>query len=188
MRPPFHTRPSFRLGTQMRPQSVRHSLPAQLQDRRQLPAPAGPDGRDVDCQHRRCRYRWHRRTDPAGFIARDDLSVPASVFPGGSRTQAVTVRLDVPGSQYLERWNQVDVNLRKLIRVGRLQVACSCRIRASGHLWERRRGSSREVSCGSRLKPPSEWKGRRHQAGLVSDRSLGSPEGPLSQEDGPSCC
>ena len=48
-------------------------------------------------------------------------SVPANLFPGG-RTQAVTVRLDTPGSQYLERWNQVDVNVRKVFTVGKLQV------------------------------------------------------------------
>ena len=46
-------------------------------------------------------------------------SVPASVFPGGRRTQAVNVRLDVPGSEYLERWNQVDVSFRRVFRVGR---------------------------------------------------------------------
>jgi len=48
-------------------------------------------------------------------------AVPASLFPGG-RTQAVTIRLDTPGSQYLERWNQVDVNVRRVFRAGKLQV------------------------------------------------------------------
>jgi hypothetical protein len=47
-------------------------------------------------------------------------SVPSSLFPGG-RTQSVTMRLDVPGSQYLERWNQVDVNIRRVFRVGRVE-------------------------------------------------------------------
>ena len=47
-------------------------------------------------------------------------AVPANLFPGG-RTQAVTVRLDTPGSQYLERWNQVDINLRRAFRVGRAE-------------------------------------------------------------------
>jgi len=32
------------------------------------------------------------------------------------------VRLDTPGSQYLERWNQVDGNVRKVFTVGKLQV------------------------------------------------------------------
>jgi hypothetical protein len=47
-------------------------------------------------------------------------TVPANLFPGG-RTQSVTVRLDVPGSQYLERWNQVDVNIKRVFKVGRVQ-------------------------------------------------------------------
>jgi hypothetical protein len=47
-------------------------------------------------------------------------NVPANLFPGG-RTQTVVVRLDEPGSQWLERWNQADVNLRRVFRVGRAQ-------------------------------------------------------------------
>jgi hypothetical protein len=47
-------------------------------------------------------------------------AVPANVFPGG-RTQAVTVRLDKPGSQYLDRWNQLDLSVKKIIRLGRTQ-------------------------------------------------------------------
>ena len=39
-------------------------------------------------------------------------AVPANVFPEG-RTQPVTLRLDTPGTRYLERWNQMDVNVRK---------------------------------------------------------------------------
>ena len=48
-------------------------------------------------------------------------AVPANLFPGG-RTQSVTMRLDVPGTRYLERWNQVDVNLRRTFRVGNIRV------------------------------------------------------------------
>jgi hypothetical protein len=48
-------------------------------------------------------------------------AVPASVFPGG-RTQAVTVRLIPPGSQYLERWNQLDLEARRAFRAGKLQI------------------------------------------------------------------
>ena len=47
-------------------------------------------------------------------------NVPANLFPGG-RTQTVNVRLDEPGSQWLERWNQLDLNLRRVFRVGRTQ-------------------------------------------------------------------
>lgn len=44
--------------------------------------------------------------------------VPASLFPGG-RTQSVTLNLVPPGSKYLERWNQVDLSLRKIFRLRR---------------------------------------------------------------------
>lgn len=46
-------------------------------------------------------------------------AVPATVFPGGQRTQAVTVPLIAPGTKYLDRWSQVDLSLRKLINVGK---------------------------------------------------------------------
>ncbi len=48
-------------------------------------------------------------------------AVPANLFPGG-RTNAETIILNQPGSLYLPRWNQVDVNLRKVMKVGRHQV------------------------------------------------------------------
>jgi len=48
-------------------------------------------------------------------------NVPANLFPGG-RTQAVTTRLIPPGSQYLTRWNQLDVQIKRVFRVGTLQI------------------------------------------------------------------
>ena len=48
-------------------------------------------------------------------------AVPANLFPGG-RTQAVTMRLDTPGTRYLERWNQMDINVRRTFRVGNLRL------------------------------------------------------------------
>jgi carboxypeptidase family protein/TonB-dependent receptor-like protein len=48
-------------------------------------------------------------------------AVPANLFPGG-RTQAVTMRLDTPGTRYLERWNQLDLNLRRTFRAGSLRL------------------------------------------------------------------
>jgi outer membrane receptor protein involved in Fe transport len=48
-------------------------------------------------------------------------NVPANLFPGG-RTQAVTVRLDEPGSQYLERWNQLDFSVKRAFRVNAVQL------------------------------------------------------------------
>jgi hypothetical protein len=46
----------------------------------------------------------------------------ASVFPGGQRTQSVTINLIPPGSQYLDRWNQVDLSFRKVFTLGRYRV------------------------------------------------------------------
>jgi hypothetical protein len=48
-------------------------------------------------------------------------AVPANVFPGG-RTQAVTVALIPPGAKYLERWNQLDASLRRVFRIGKVQL------------------------------------------------------------------
>jgi hypothetical protein len=52
-------------------------------------------------------------------------SVPASVFPGGKRTQAVTVVISDPGSRYLDRWNQLDVSLKRSFHVQRVHVDAS---------------------------------------------------------------
>jgi hypothetical protein len=48
----------------------------------------------------------------AGDALRVTWSVPTNLFPGG-RTQSVTIDL-LFGTKYLERWNQVDLNLRKI--------------------------------------------------------------------------
>jgi hypothetical protein len=45
-------------------------------------------------------------------------NVPASVFPGGQRTTTTNVRLTAPGTDYLERWNQVDIAFKKTFNVG----------------------------------------------------------------------
>ena len=42
----------------------------------------------------------------------------AAVFPNGLRTQPVTVPLIAPGTKYGDRWNQVDVGVKKSVRVG----------------------------------------------------------------------
>jgi hypothetical protein len=47
-------------------------------------------------------------------------SVPANLFPGG-RTRSVTVKLIPPGSKYLERWNQLDLQLKRVFSTGRVQ-------------------------------------------------------------------
>jgi hypothetical protein len=49
-------------------------------------------------------------------------AVPVSAFPGGRRTQAVTVNLVEPGSARLPRWNQVDMSLRRVFTIGRSRV------------------------------------------------------------------
>jgi hypothetical protein len=41
----------------------------------------------------------------------------ASLYPGG-RTQAQTIVLNEPGSVFGERWDQLDVNVKKNIRYG----------------------------------------------------------------------
>ena len=48
-------------------------------------------------------------------------SVPANLFPG-SRTAAVTVPLVPPGTKFLERWNQLDLNFKRVMRVGRYEI------------------------------------------------------------------
>jgi hypothetical protein len=48
-------------------------------------------------------------------------TVPASFFPGG-RTEVVTVPLIAPGTKYLKRWNQLDVNFKRTIRAGRFEL------------------------------------------------------------------
>ena len=49
-------------------------------------------------------------------------AVPASVYPGGQRTQSVSVNLIPPGSKYLSRVTQLDLSLRKSIKLRRVQV------------------------------------------------------------------
>jgi hypothetical protein len=46
----------------------------------------------------------------------------ANLFPNGQRTQAQTIILNKPGSLFLERWNQLDINIRKNIRYGNNKV------------------------------------------------------------------
>lgn len=40
----------------------------------------------------------------------------AALFPGGARTQAQTFVLNAPGSVFYDRWNQLDINLKKNFR------------------------------------------------------------------------
>jgi hypothetical protein len=47
---------------------------------------------------------------------------PANLFPNGQRTQAQTIVLNQPGSLYGERWNQLDMNIRKNVRYGHGKV------------------------------------------------------------------
>ena len=50
-------------------------------------------------------------------------NIPASLFPGGQRTSSTTVKLDQPGTSYAEYWTQVDVQLRKVFRIGRFEYS-----------------------------------------------------------------
>jgi hypothetical protein len=60
----------------------------------------------------------------AGAALTTTWVVPANLFPGG-RTQSVTVPLTAPGTQYLKRWNQLDVSIKKNIKIGKTLVAPS---------------------------------------------------------------
>jgi hypothetical protein len=62
----------------------------------------------------------------AGSIGYNDYlavnwAVPVNQFPGG-RTEPVTVNLVPPGTRYLKQWNQVDINVKRIIRVGRFEM------------------------------------------------------------------
>lgn len=62
----------------------------------------------------------------AGSIGYNDFlasnwAVPATLFPGG-RTEPVNVNLIPPGTSYLPRWNQVDFNVKRPIRLGRYEL------------------------------------------------------------------
>jgi hypothetical protein len=52
-------------------------------------------------------------------------AVPASAFPGGRRTQSVTVSLTEPGTLRLPRWNQLDLSVRRLFTFGRSRFDAS---------------------------------------------------------------
>jgi carboxypeptidase family protein len=64
-------------------------------------------------------------TDPLLSVTDPSLrtlwAIPAGLFPGG-RTQAVTVRLDKPGSQYLNRLNQLDLEIKRVFKVRTFQL------------------------------------------------------------------
>jgi hypothetical protein len=48
-------------------------------------------------------------------------NVPTSIFPGGP-TEAVTVPLLSPGVSYLDRWNQLDLSVRRNFKTGRIEL------------------------------------------------------------------
>ena len=56
----------------------------------------------------------------AGNELEGNWNVPASEFPNRQRTQTTNVQLVQPGTKYLERWNQVDIAVKKSFRVGKV--------------------------------------------------------------------
>jgi hypothetical protein len=70
----------------------------------------------------------------AGAAVPVSWSVPASVYPAGRRTAALTLTTSVigtgytgsslsdPGSTYLPRWNQLDLSFRRVFKIGRTSV------------------------------------------------------------------
>jgi hypothetical protein len=57
----------------------------------------------------------------AGNETQTRWDVPASLYPNGQRTQSVVIRLTPPGTKYLDRWNQVDVAIKKNFTFGGYQ-------------------------------------------------------------------
>ncbi len=58
----------------------------------------------------------------AGNMTQTVWNVPASAFPNGQRTQATIVQLNAPGTEYLERWTQLDVSGKRNMKFGRYTV------------------------------------------------------------------
>jgi len=58
----------------------------------------------------------------AGLPLAVNWTPAASVFPGAQRTQSVTMNLIPPGSQYFDRWTQLDLSFRKVFTVGRYRI------------------------------------------------------------------
>jgi hypothetical protein len=56
-----------------------------------------------------------------GGILTNSWAVPPEVFPI-SRTEVVAVPLIAPGTQYLKRWNQLDLSIRRTFTFGRYQM------------------------------------------------------------------
>jgi outer membrane receptor protein involved in Fe transport len=48
-------------------------------------------------------------------------TVPTNLFPGG-RTQSVIVNLVEPGAEYLDRWTQLDLAIRKVFTIGKYRL------------------------------------------------------------------
>jgi hypothetical protein len=48
--------------------------------------------------------------------------VPAALFPGGQTVAGLTLPLVAPGTKFLDRWQQLDLEGRRTFRVGRYQV------------------------------------------------------------------
>jgi hypothetical protein len=48
-------------------------------------------------------------------------AVPPALFPGG-RTEAVSAHLIAPGDKFLKRWNQLDLTVKRSVRVGRFDM------------------------------------------------------------------
>jgi hypothetical protein len=59
--------------------------------------------------------------NPAGATGSVLWTVPANLFPI-SRTEVVTVPLVSPGVEYLDRWNQIDLSIKRSFRVGRFEL------------------------------------------------------------------
>ena len=48
--------------------------------------------------------------------------VPAALFPGGQTVAGLTIPVVAPGTKFLNRWQQLDVEARRTFKVGHYQV------------------------------------------------------------------
>jgi len=66
-------------------------------------------------------FAWQNYGGAASSI---NYPVPAALFAVvGGRTAAVTIPLVSPGVRYLERWNQLDIGVKKGITVGKTEIS-----------------------------------------------------------------
>jgi hypothetical protein len=85
-------------------------------------------------------------------------NVPANLFPGG-RTNSETIILNEPGSLYYPRYNQLDINFRKMLRFGNKTLTGQLDLfnvlnGAQRQCW---RATNGNANCGPTSRGASSW-------------------------------